>query len=73
MYIDFKEYKEFEEKVIGLDGQFISPGGMAKDFGVTRQAVNNWINWDKINAYRYEGKQGYFVFIPLSEYEKIEE
>lgn len=73
MYIDCKDYDDFDQKVnIELGGQFVSPGYICNRYGVSRQLVQNWIVRDNlINAYRYEGAQGYFICIPLTEVEKI--
>lgn len=75
MYIDCKNYYEFDQKMNReLDGRFVSPGYICNRFGVSRQLVHNWITRDNlIDAYRYEGKQGYFICIPFSEVEKIYE
>lgn len=67
MYI---ECKTFGEWLKNADSNSISPGGMARDFRVSRQTVNNWINDDVIDAYSYDGKEGGFVIIHVSEYEK---
>lgn len=73
MYIDCKDYKDFNQKMNKeLDGRFVSPGYICNNFGVSRQLVHNWIVRDNlINAYRYEGDQGYFICIPFSEVEKL--
>lgn len=75
MYIDCKNYDEFNQKMNKeLDGRFVSPGYICDNFDVSRQLVQNWIVRDNlINAYRYEGDQGYFICIPLTEVEKIYE
>ena len=74
MYIDYDNYKEFEDFFVSLSGQYLSPGGAAARLGVTRQLVNNWISRDNwIVAHRYKGPQGDFVIVPLEElnHEKI--
>lgn len=73
MYIDFADYEEFNQKVNEeLKGQFVSPGYVCNKYDVSRQLVHNWIVRDNlINSYRYEGPQGYFICIPISEVEKI--
>lgn len=48
----------------------MSPGGIAQRIGVSRQVVNNWVKRDVINSYRYNGVEGQFVIIPLTEIEK---
>lgn len=75
MYIDCKDYGDFNQKMnLELDGRFVSPGYICNTYGVSRQLVHNWIVRDNlINAYRYEGDQGYFICIPLTEVEKIYE
>lgn len=71
MYITYNNYEEFDEGTKDLYGQFVSPGTVARDFRVTRQAVQYWIESDLIDAHRYKGDEGYFIFIPLKFYEKI--
>lgn len=71
MYIDYNNYNEFDEGTKHLKDAFVSPGGVARDFGVTRQAVYYWIMADVINAHRYKGDQGEFIFISLKEYDKL--
>lgn len=75
MYIDCKDYSDFNQKMNKeLDGRFVSPGYICNTYGVSRQLVHNWIVRDNlINAYRYEGDQGYFICIPLTEVEIIYE
>lgn len=75
MYIDCKDYDDFNQKMNKeLSGKFVSPGYICNTFGVSRQLVQNWIVRDNlINAYRYKGDQGYFICIPLAEVEKIYE
>lgn len=72
MYIDYKNYEEFDKGTRHLKGQFVSPGTVARDLGVTREGVYYWINNDIIDAHRYKGDEGYFIFIPLEEYDKLE-
>lgn len=70
MYIKCKTFNEWLKCASDMDAG-ISPGGVAKDFNVSRQTVNNWINKDVINAYSYDGKEGEYVIINTSEYYKI--
>lgn len=70
MYIECKTFGEWLKKA---NKDSISPGGMAKEFRVTRQTVNNWINNNVIDAYSYDGKEGGFVIIQTSEYKKVGE
>lgn len=70
MYVEFDNFKEFEDFLITLDGQFLSPGGAVAKLGVPRQRIHAWIvreNW--ITAYKYKGSQGEFIVIPLEELE----
>lgn len=71
MFYDYQNYDDFEKGTLHFRPNFVSPGTMARDFGVTRQAIHNWIVRDIIDAHRFEGKEGYFIFIDLSEYEKV--
>lgn len=71
MFIDYKSYDEFDKGTQHLKGQFVSPGTLARDFGVTRQGVHYWINNDFIDAHRYKGDEGDFIFIALEEYDKL--
>lgn len=73
MFIDLKNYSEWDNIVNNqLFGQFVSPGYLCNSYNLSRQIVHNWINRDNlIDAYRYEGKQGYYIAIPLTEVEKI--
>lgn len=70
MYIDCKTFNKWLR--VACDFKGISPGAMAKDFKVSRQTVNNWINDDVINAYSYDGKEGKYVIINMeTEYDKV--
>lgn len=73
MFIDFNNFYEFDETVNNkLAGQYVSPGYLVNTYNVSRQLVHNWIARDNhINAYRFNGKQGYFIAIPITEVEKI--
>lgn len=71
MYIDYKDYDDFDKWTRHLKGQFVSPGTVARDFRVTREGVYYWINSDVIDAHRYKGDEGDFIFIALEEYEKL--
>lgn len=71
MNIECKTFNQWLK--VANKGAGISPGGMAKQFNVTRQTINNWINNDIIDAYRYEGKEGRYTIIMMSEYEKVRE
>lgn len=73
MYIDYKTYMEFENEITKFNGQYLSPGGVANIYEVSRTAVYNWIVRDVIVAHRYAGQQGSFVAIPIEELAKIEE
>lgn len=72
MYVDYDNYDDFEKFFTSLEGGFYSPGGVATVYGVTRQAVNKWINNDIIDAHRFSGLQGAYVIVPVSEFEKID-
>lgn len=73
MFIDLNTYDEFDKKLnIDLKGQFVSPGYISNKYGVSRQLINNWISRDNLlDAYRFNGQQGYFIAIPLDEVDKI--
>jgi hypothetical protein len=71
MYIDYKNYIDFDRGTRRFKGQFVSPGAVARDFGVTREGVYYWINNDVIDAHRYKGEEGDFTFIALEEYKKL--
>jgi hypothetical protein len=70
MYIKCKDFNEWLNYAINIDG--ISPGGVAKSYNVSRQAVNNWINNDVIDAYFYEGKEGQYTIIDIEDFKKID-
>ena len=61
MYIDKNEFEDWLEAVGEIEG--ISPGGLAHQWNVSRQTVNNWVNGDIIDAYRYKGREGTFIII----------
>ncbi len=69
MYIKFSEFNEFLRAVNNIKA--ISPGGVARDFNVTRQTVYNWIVSDVVNAYSYEGKAGCYTALDMDDYDKI--
>ena len=71
MFIDYKDYEDFDKGTRHFKGQFVSPGTVARDFQVTRQAVHYWINKDVIDAHRYKGDEGDFIFVALEEYDKL--
>lgn len=74
MFIDCESYDDINSRVSEVDKDgFVSPGYFNMMYGISRQVVHNWIKRDVINAYRYEGKEGYFIFIPLSEVERVYE
>ena len=73
MYIDYKNYLDFEKQVNKFKGQYLSPGGVAKKYEVSRGAVYNWVVRNVIDAHRYSGLQGSFVVISIDELGKIEE
>lgn len=75
MYIEYEDFEEFNDLIMESEYKMFSPGWVAQYFGVTRQAVNNWINRDIIDAYRCvagKGQLGHYVLISESEYAKIE-
>ena len=69
MYIDYETFEDFEEN---FSDKFYSPGWVCRIYGVSRQAVHNWIIRDVINAHRFEGPEGYYVIIKESEFSKID-
>lgn len=71
MYIVYDEFMDFV-KAMELDN-YVSPGGLAHRCGVTRQTVNYWVNTDLIDAHRYEGREGQYTLIHVSEFKKITE
>lgn len=70
MYVDYETFRQFEKQ---FDEAFYSPGWVASLFGVSRQAVQQWITNDIITAHRYNGKEGSFIIIQESEFPKIRE
>lgn len=70
MFIDCESYQELNRRA---GSNIVSPGYICDKYGISRQVVHNWIKRDVINAYRYQGKEGYFIFIPLTEIEKVYE
>lgn len=74
MFIDCESYDDINSRVSEADKDgFVSPGYFNMEYGIGRQVVHNWIKRDVITAYRYEGKEGYFIFIPLSEVDRVYE
>ena len=71
MYIECKSFDEWLDYAGMMERSGISPGGMAKDFGVSRQSVNNWINDNIMDAYFYEGQEGRYVIIDTVQYEQV--
>lgn len=72
MYIDYDSFDEFNDITMTSEYKMFSPGWVARVFGVSRQAVNQWINNDIIDAHRYKEKGSHYVLISESEYIKIE-
>lgn len=73
MFIECESYKEVNRRAdeASQSGGFASPGYICARYGISRQVVHNWIRRDIIDAYRYKGKEGYFIFIPMSEIENV--
>jgi hypothetical protein len=71
MYYEYKNYQEFDYKTRELKGQFYSPGTVARICQTSRQNVHNWIARDKIDAHRFKGEEGVFIFIAISELDKL--
>lgn len=71
MYIDYKNWEEFDRKTAKFKGQFYSPGTSARVCNVKRQNIYNWIVRDKIDAHRYSGPQGEYIYIPITELDKL--
>lgn len=74
MYIEYDDFDEFNEFAMDSEYKMFSPGWVAMVFGVSRQAVNQWINKDVIDAYRCKaekGNAGHYVLISEAEYPKI--
>ena len=69
MYIKFNSFAEWINKASQIVG--ISPGGVARDFGVTRQTVHNWTKADIIDAYIYQGEEGLYVLHDREQYHRI--
>lgn len=69
MYIVYDEFMDFV-KAMEKDN-FVSPGGLAQRCKVSRQTINAWVNADLIDAHRYEGREGRYVLIHVSEFKKI--
>ena len=74
MFIDCESYEDINNRVSEIDkGRFVSPGYFGMRYGISRQVVHNWIKRDVITAYRYQGDEGYFIFIPISEVNRVYE
>lgn len=71
MYIEYDDFDEFNDVTMSSEYKMFSPGWVARVFGVSRQAVNQWINRDIIDAHRCKADGGYYVMISESEYPKI--
>lgn len=69
MYIKLKTFDGWLDVASNVIG--VSPGGVARDFGVTRQTVYNWIVKDVIDAYVYDGNEGRYIIIDKNDYFKI--
>lgn len=69
MYIQCESFNEWLKTANNVKG--ISPGGLARDFGVSRQTVNTWVNNNIIDAYSYEGREGKYVIIDMAQYKNI--
>ena len=73
MYIECESFEDVNKRAeeASESGGFASPGYICGRYGISRQVVHNWIRRDVIDAYRYKGKEGYFIFIPISEIENV--
>lgn len=72
MYIKFDTFSEFLKAASKIKA--VSPGGVARDFGVSRQTVANWINKDVVDAYIYKDEvAGIYSVLNLDDYPKIRE
>lgn len=74
MYIEYDNFDKFEEMFNNSEYHMVSPGWVAMVFNVSRQAINQWINNDIIDAHRCKagkGERGHYVLISLGEYPKI--
>lgn len=71
MYIEYEDFEDFNDITMGSEYKMFSPGWVARVFGVSRQAVNQWINKDIIDAHRCSDDGSYYVLISESEYPKI--
>jgi hypothetical protein len=48
-------------------GKVVSPGYVASVFGVSRSTVTQWIQRRKIRAFKYKGKEGDYMIIPIAD------
>lgn len=73
MYIDYKSFEELDKVLDSIPGKEYSPGWVARVYGVSRQAVQQWIANDVIDAHRCKGDGGYYLYIKDIEFDKIDE
>lgn len=71
MYIEYDTFEEFEEITMQSEHKMFSPGWVGRVFGVSRQAVHQWITKDVVTAHRYKEKGNHYVLISEEEYSKI--
>lgn len=62
---ELKSMDEFIRVNDLFKGKVVSPGYVAKVFNVTRATVTHWIRRKKIRAFRYRGKEGDYMIIPI--------
>lgn len=72
MYIDYDTFEDMAEQLDVIGGREYSPGWVARIYGVSRQAVHQWISNDIIDAHRCKGDGGYYLYIKDIEFEKID-
>lgn len=72
MYLDYETFEELSQALSSLPGKEFSPGWVASVYGVSRQAVNKWINNDVIDAHRLRADDEFFLLIKESEFKKID-
>lgn len=72
MYIDYDNFDEMCNALDSIGGREYSPGWISRVYGVSRQAVQQWIKNDVIDAHRCKGDGGYYLYIKEKEFEKID-
>jgi len=62
---ELKSMDEFIKVNDFFKGKVVSPGYVSKVFGVSRATVTQWVQRQKIRAFKYKGKEGEYMIIPI--------